>query len=550
MRVGRLMLAPRAQEHEIFCEALHNVGLVRAHIGAINRRLGTPQTVQELAGTLNGIAMACQAKPVDNDISLSGRIGRMLDPQWWTRNVRRELLRENEALEHAQGRIKKKGNCYVSNHAMQRKAERSKINRRTLAELEVVNEEGIALNLLEVSDKSVSNPKIRRAELMVRCRGFEEMASYMEHEAVFLTVTAPSRFHRFAADGKPNPKWTGATPKDAQKHLCLLWARIRAEWKRQGISPYGFRVAEPHHDGCPHWHILLFAPLHQIGWFEPRRLIADRNDSGCGLLGIAGAYALEDSPGEAGAMKHRFTAKRIDTTKGSATGYIAKYICKNIDGVTESGEEIGLDFASGTKASEASQRVRTWASTWGIRQFQQIGGPSVTVWRELRRLAKDAQEPILQIELFEGPRAAADRSLWALFWMLQGGPEVSRAKLSLRPMYVQATVGKYGDEAQQIRGVLGFDIEQPELELPVITRLHTWTIQRAGLAEVNASEAVWRNYRALRTGENSTFYRAYDAIEKAREFERSGEAASTWTSVNNCTVLRAQTRSEHDCEQS
>lgn len=530
------MLAPKSPEHEIQAVSLHYVSVVRSHLGAIGRRLGAPETTEELTDSLNAIAIARQAKPVGADISVSGRIGRMTDAQWWTRNLRRELLRENESIEHAQGRIRKKGDCYVSEHAVRRKAARAKQNRKTLADLEVVSEEGIALNLLEVSDASISNPKIRRAELMVRSRGFEEMAAYMGHKAVFLTITAPSRFHRFGADGKPNPKWTGATPKDAQNYLCSLWAKIRAEWKRQGIYPYSFRVAEPHHDGCPHWHLLLFVPPQQLGWFVPRRHVANRNDSGCGLVGVAGSYALEDSPGEAGAIRHRFTVKHIDPTKGSATGYIAKYICKNIDGLTDGGEDMGLDFASGTKASVASRRVRTWASTWGIRQFQQVGGPSVTVWRELRRLAKDAQEPVLQIDLFEGPRAAADRGLWALFWMLQGGPDVPRSELTLKPMYESVGVGKYGDEVLQIRGVLGFDLEAPEVTLPLTTRFHTWVIQRAGLAEVNAADEAWFHYLALRRGPDADFYKAYDAIEEKREFERSGEAASTWTSVNNCTA--------------
>jgi hypothetical protein len=188
----------------------------------------------------------------------------------------------------------------------------------------------------------------------------------------WLLATTPSRFHRFGADGQPNPKWQGATPKDAHAYLRAQWTRIRAAWHRQGISPYGFRVAEPHHDGFPHWHLLLFVPPEQVGWFTPRRYDADRQAAGRGMLGIAGAYAMEDSPGEAGAIRHRFTVKHIDPSKGSATGYIAKYISKNIDGFTEAGDDIGLDFASGKKASAAAQRVNTWASTWSIRQFQQI----------------------------------------------------------------------------------------------------------------------------------------------------------------------------------
>jgi len=530
-----MLLAPHAPDEEVFMAGMHCAGKVRALVGAIGRRQNAPETGEQLAASLNDIARACKVRPVPDNISLSARIARMQDPVWWARNWRRELLRENETIEHAQGHIRRQGDCYVSKHAMRRKKVRAKRNRLTLSRLEVVNEEGTFLNLLEASEKSLSNPKLRRAELMVRMRGLEEVAAFMGHQGVFLTMTTPSRFHRFGADGQPNPKWQGATPKDAHEYLCEQWTRIRAAWHRQGIAPYGFRVAEPHHDGCPHWHLLLFVPPEQVGWFTPRRYVADRHATGRGMLGIAGAYAMEDSPGEAGAIRHRFTVKHIDPSKGSATGYIAKYISKNIDGFTEAGDDIGLDFASGKKASEAAKRVNTWASTWSIRQFQQIGGPAITPWRELRRLPSTGEEPVLGLDLFEGPRAAADRGMFALFWMLQGGPAVARKDLTLKAMYQVMGVGKYGDEVTQVRGVIGRDPEHPDVEIPLTTRFHIWKTQPAGLGRIDAEDAEFAHFMELRDGPDGAFYRAYDAIEAAREFERSGEAASTWTSVNNCT---------------
>jgi hypothetical protein len=111
---------------------------------------------------------------------------------------------------------------------------------------------------------------------------------------------------------------------------------------------------------------------------------------------------------------------------------------------------------------------------------------------------------------------------------LQGGPEVHKAKLTLRPQYVTQEGGRYGDSVTRVRGVLGFDAEA-EREHALTTRMHSWTVQRAGQAAADAVQAGWEIARgALRK-------LGFADMDQWSEFERSGAAAQPWTGVNNCT---------------
>lgn len=279
----------------------------------------------------------------------------------------------------------------------------------------------------------------RRAELITRISGFERIARHLGHAGEFITITCPSRFHRWRTVNHgqvsiENPHYDPQeTPARAQKYLAKLWAHIRASLMRQGVAVYGFRIAEPQHDGTPHWHLLLFcAPEHVQALRDTIR-----------------HHALKDSPDEAGAAQHRCDFKAIDWNKGSAAGYIAKYVAKNIDG-----HQVGNDL-HGKPAMETAQRVEAWASTWGIRQFQQIGGAPVGVWRELRRIEhlptdapphlRQAHEAVNKMARIEGHESAC--VAWDRYCMAQGGPTCGRGAAISLTMVRPEKLGRYGDEA-------------------------------------------------------------------------------------------------------
>ncbi|HBV2137837.1 TPA: replication endonuclease [Klebsiella variicola] len=361
-------------------------------------------------------------------------IARLQKEKWWLSKIRHIHDCWREHLMIATGYVSKVASPYCSDPCFREWVAQKKANLEFLNAMELEDQDtGERSSLLDKVMGSVSNPKIARHELMVRMRGFEDMANEMGLVGMFYTLTAPSRYHStHVQSGKRNDKYRDASPRKTQKYLCKVWSCVRAKWGREGIRTFGFRVAEPHHDGTPHWHLLLFLRPEEAEY----------------ATAIFRKHALREDGGEPGAQEHRFTVTLIDEKFGSATGYIAKYISKNIDGYGMDGE---LDDESGQPVKEMAKRVRAWASRWSIRQFQQIGGAPVTTWRELRRLG--SRELVLHPEL-EVARAAADAPDWPGYINAQGGPFVPRDCLRVRLNYEYTEDGNdYGDTVAKITGI-------------------------------------------------------------------------------------------------
>lgn len=438
----------------------------------------------------------------DDPDSIVRYLMRMCCSTWWTRAARIMLGRGIEADMIDGGRVHRRAGKYISDRNCERGRQQQARNAQMLLDTEAENELGERVSLADIAKGSLSNPWVRFCEMMVRIKGLEAQAERGGYVGLFVTWTLPSRFHpRMSETGELNPHFDGSRPRAGQEALTHLWARGRALVAKE-TRWFGLRVAEPHHDGTPHWHLMI--------WVEPK--------AEARVLDILRGLALEDSPDEGGAQKHRFKVERIEKAKGGAASYLAKYISKATAGIgLQSAVERGADgerYDMGSP-SQAARRARWWASLWGIRQFQFFGVPPVGIYRECRRIREPIDESTLpragsgQLELFEWARVTADASDYGGHVEALGGVAIKRADVRL-VLVKEAAEGpnRYGErKPPQVRGVS----LASSLLLSIVTRLHRWVLvparEMSGAITKVAESAPWtrgNNCNVPYTGEPIT----------------------------------------------
>lgn len=496
--------------------------------------------------TCNTVFMP-SSKADDKTTGMYSAILRLHTDEWWIRKMKAFRREQLFKLDVALQQVGQKS-AYSSRRAQMEFKARQRASNDWLESMELENENGEIINLIEVANSSQANPEIRRNELMLRIRETEEYADDAGDVGMFYTVTAPSRMHRNSS------KWDGTYPRQVQEYLTHVWGLVRSSLQRRGIHYYGVRVAEPHKDATPHWHLLLFVkPEHRHTLTKTIRRYYCREDaqellSRCDAASRrkiikayrranqAWGYKTKQSKGQVKYKKPqkptvfgpRFDAVTIDKSVGSAAAYIAKYIAKNIDGHGLGNE---IDEETGLPLDRGANPVRTWSSDLRIRQFQFQGSPSVTVWRELRR-AKEIEFDVAFIKIHK----AADEGNWKEFVRLMGGMCVGR-NAKFKTAYEDGEVNQYAEPTKKIQGVkysptaedqesvckkfmssnlekmLGlvsdeqFYIDDDTRTL--LTRPHTWVMRRKG-----------KQIDIPNSGAGSV-----------------GVANLSWTSGNNCTPL-------------
>ena len=582
-------------------------------------------------------------------LSATSDMSKIISEDWLFNRLKRIRKTMREHLAIAMGQVSARASSYCSWDCLKEHKEQKEKNWEFIKNGMLFEQDtGEEAELLNMVLKSISNPAILRHELMTRCRGYEDIGSLLNLQGMFLTLTAPGKYHNSYRSGGFIPHWNGASPSQAQAYLNNVWQRIRAKLDRDGIRWFGLRVAEPHHDGTPHWHLLLWvkpqdalaasdifiryavhedamelfkksdlyypvtyqatrycAPVVESnnGFKVPRKIYA--KDFPCQVANLRPKVDIPDLVRAASMhdqvtmlnidYKARCDVKFIDPNQGTATGYIAKYISKNIDGYAM--DELVSD-ETGKSVKDMAKNVTAWKSRWGIRQFQFFGGAPVTTYRELRRYANLdkasfmeylttlSRSEMLNVYLdmernpnkkFVGPpipdhllkdtkrfdakrlfimlddnykpsmdndndsavaaMEAADKGDFKGYVMGQGGPFVARENLAIKNVYQELPFAS--PHGETVRKLEGFDASGVKVK----TRTKNWSITKKPTTKAR-QEKEYEVIKATANRSSWKIQRKRTQVNQSAEIEAStqgsaatamGDLVASRSSVNNCT---------------
>lgn len=245
---------------------------------------------------------------------------------------------------------------------------------------------GIRYNLGDGIEKEVPLSELAKSasaqisEQYCKAIGLESLAREQGYSWMFITITCPPEFH-------PNPKrgknsWAKYDLMDAQKFLTQHYAAFVRDLSREGIKLsdgdiFGLKIIEPHADGCPHWHLLMFYPpakQNSILMLLDRHLRFSQNSLN---------------------IQHQSEEKNQTKRASSPVHYCLKYMMKTFGSLSdvafvdddEDDEEYTFKTARLKPSENTLLRVAAWKKAMRIRSIAFFGIKAQSgLWDALRKL--------------------------------------------------------------------------------------------------------------------------------------------------------------------
>ncbi|WP_392433173.1 replication endonuclease [Yersinia sp. HM-2024] len=448
---------------------------------------------------------------------IPGALARLRCATWWKGRLWRLRCQWREEQLRAVMLVHKKSSPYISQEALIHQREQWRRSAEFIRAHDLINDSGFVMDMEQVVEASASNPRLRYIEMMTACKGLENLAEMRGDKAMFYTITCPSRYHATLKDGRPNLKWSTKTVRESSDYLVNLFAGIRKKLNRLKLRWYGVRIAEPHHDGTVHWHLMC---------------IMKKQDR-AKITQVMREFAIREDRQELGSnIKPRFDVKPVLKSKGTITSYLTKYLGKNVRGSNIRGKldkKTGKPIVgkeTGQPLGEDTERAVAWASLHGVQQFRFFGIPSRQAYRELRLLAGQLQrqakpeqgkwKQVLPNKAMDDVLAAADAGCMATYILKQGGVLKPRKDHLIRTAYIESeTPNDYGEHGTKIYGVWSPSLGE---ESRICTHADNWKMVRKTGSDDNQAKAS----------------EAAAAVDLDFDFAVEGGSIAPRTRGNNC----------------
>lgn len=130
---------------------------------------------------------------------------------------------------------------------------------------------GNVIPLKKIVFSAYHNPERYYSEIQNRVNTLVEYAKEKNLKPLFMTLTLPSKYHKLKMIKSgmfiDNPKYEGYLESESKQELTRMFARLRQDRSLKELGKderVFFRITEPHEDGTPHSHILLFVPNNRV----------------------------------------------------------------------------------------------------------------------------------------------------------------------------------------------------------------------------------------------------------------------------------------------